>query len=213
MTFTADQVWGLAVRADTLNGGYFREDRWEYLEDQPKRTHTANKALVKRWLREDVQPTEAEVQQGREYRTYFNTFTMKALMGNITPFERHALRIAQMDEFKSNDMLEFAIVSCLPSAARREQANTDLKHEVFASDPLPGAVGDRIAGEITVVKSTWSSYYSKFKVVARMGESFVDFWHEKDLKDTVKIRAKIKQHRSDKTTQLNYVKVDRIAVR
>jgi hypothetical protein len=138
---------------------------------------------------------------------------MKALMGNITDFERQALRIAQKDEFKTNDMLEFAIVSCLPAAARREQAQLELKRELFTSEPVPGSVGDTIVGEIAVIKSSWSQYYGKFKVVARLGESFVDFWHAQDFKGTVRIRAKIKQHRSDNTTQLNYVKLDRMIVR
>jgi hypothetical protein len=205
--FTADQVWGLAVRADVLNDGYIKEDRWDYNSDEHRKTHTTNKSLVKQWLRENQQPTESEVEQGREYRRFFNGFTLKALMGKISDFERQALKIAQMDEFKTNNLLEFAIVSCLPAAARREQAQLELKRELFASEQLPGAVGDTIVGEITVIKSNWSQYYGKFKVAARLGESFVDFWHKEDFKGTVRIRAKIKQHREDKTTQLNYVKV------
>jgi hypothetical protein len=35
----------------------------------------------------------------------------------------------------------------------------------------------------------------------------VDFWFTKALQDTVKVKAKVKTHRSDKTTQLNYVKI------
>jgi hypothetical protein len=206
MTFAAEQVWGLAVRADVLNDGYIKEDCWDY-SDEHRKTHTANKSLVKQWLRENQQPTESEVEQGREYRRFFNGFTLKALMGKITDFERQALRIAQMDEFKTNNLLEFAIVSCLPAAVRREQAQVELKRELFTSEQLPGTVGDTIVGEITVIKSSWSQYYGKFKVVARLGESFVDFWHAQDFKGTVRVRAKIKQHRGDKTTQLNYVKI------
>jgi hypothetical protein len=47
MQFTADQVWGLAVRADTLNNGYLKEDKWEYINDQARKISEANKVLVK----------------------------------------------------------------------------------------------------------------------------------------------------------------------
>jgi len=207
--FTADQVWGLAVAADRINGGYIKEDEWLPNATPPCRGREANKKMVKQWLREGAfsEATEADIAAGREYRRFFNGFTLKALMGKISDFERQALKIAQMDEFKTNNLLEFAIVSCLPAAARREQAQLELKRELFASEQLPGAVGDTIVGEITVIKSNWSQYYGKFKVAARLGESFVDFWHKEDFKGTVRVRAKIKQHREDKTTQLNYVKV------
>ena len=212
MTFTADQVWGLAARADTLNDGYVKEDIWNRNSEAAFISKRANKMLVKQWLREGEVPTEEEVKLGREYRRFFNTYTMKALMGGLTSFESQALKIAQMEEFTDKNMLEFAIISCLPSSARREQARTELKREVFTSEQLPGNPGDAIRAEIEVLSASYSPYYSKYKVSARLGESFVDFWTATEIKGTVKIRAKIKQHRSDKTTQLNYVKVDRVAV-
>jgi hypothetical protein len=210
MTFTADQVWGLAVRADTQNDGYLKEDRWIYEAEgsaDSQLTHTANKKLVKRWLTENIQPNDQEIQKGQEYRKFFNSFTLKALMGKISDFERQALRIAQMDEFNTNNLLEFALVSCLPAAARREQARTELKREVFTSAQLAGNPGDRVAGEIRIITCVYSQNYGRYRVTAQMDESFVDFWFPRELKGTVNITAKIKQQRSDNTTQLNYVKV------
>jgi len=207
MEFTADQVWGLAVRADLTNGGYVKEDRWDYSLSEPVLIHRANKFLVKKWLRENRQPNDIEIEKGREYRHYFNSFTFKAIMGKITDFERQALRIAQMDEFTGRDLLEFAIVSCLPMAARRDQQQQELKRELYASEQLLGEVGDPIAGDVTVLECRWKPEYNKFRVNARMGESFVDFWFTRELAGEVRIKGKIKAMRSDKTTQLNYVKL------
>ena len=208
MTFTADHVWGLAARADTLNDGYVKEDIWNRNSEAAFISKRANKALVKQWLREGEVPTEEEVNLGREYRRFFNTYTLKALMGGLTSFESQALKIAQMEEFTDRNLLEFAFISCLPSVSRREQARVDLKREVFASEQLPGNPGDAIRAEIEVLTSAYSPNYGKYRITARLGESFVDFWAATELKGTVKIRAKIKQHRVDNTTQLNYVKVD-----
>lgn len=209
VTYSADQVWGLAVRADTINEGYCKEGVWGQSDSgESKIIKTANKMLVKQWLRDDVQPNEAEIVKGREYRAFFNTYTMKALMGGLSDFDRQALKIAQMEEFTGRNLLEFAIVSCLPNTARREQARTEFKREVFASTQINAQVGDEIIGDIEVVSSRFNHEYNKHKIVARMGESFVDFWFSRTFNkgDQVRIKGKVKALRGDNTTQLNYVK-------
>ena len=209
-TFTADQVWGLAVRADQLNGGYCKEPVFAATAthgiDYNQKIKEANKILVKQWLRENAQPTAEEIAVGQECRRYFNTFTMKLLTGKINDFEQTALKIAQKDEFTGRDMLDFAVVSCLPSVARRDQAKNDLKRDIYASEQLQGAIGDEIVGDIDVVSTRYSNEYDKWRITARMGESFVDFWYKSDIKGTARIKGKIKNVRGDKTTQLNYVK-------
>jgi hypothetical protein len=209
MEFTADQVWGLAVEADRINGGYIKEDVYVYENECRKLSQQANKLMVKAWLREGHVPSDADVEQGREYRNFFNTYTLKALMGNLSDFDKQALRIAQMDIFTGKNMLEFAIISCLPSSARREQERTELKRELFTSVQLQGNVGDVIRGEIEVVGCSFSQMYNKFKVKARMGEAFVDFWFGQKLDKgaTRTVQGKIKAVRGDKTTALNYVKI------
>ena len=212
--FTADQVWGLAVAADRVNGGYFKEPVWT----QPDNDLTgpmvlvkdANKLLVKQWLRTNnfTVATEADIEKGREVRNYFNGFLLKQISGKINEFEQQALRIAQMDEFTGRNMLEFAIVSCLPSVMIRDQSRNELAREVRASTQLQGAVGDKIQGEIEIVKSYYSQEYNKFRITAKLVDSFVDFWYNTNM-DTgskVSIKAKIKSVRGDNTTQLNFVK-------
>ncbi len=209
MEFTADQVWGLAVEADRINGGYLKDAVWESVDDQARKVSDANKVMVKQWLRDNRQPSAEDVEKGREYRNFFNTYTLKALMGGLSDFDKQALRIAQMDSFTGKNMLEFAIVSCLPSCARREQERTELKREVYSSEQLVGNVGDVIRGEIEVISSRFSVNYNKYKVVARMGEAFVDFWfgHNLDKGAVRTVQGKIKAVRGDKTTQLNFVKI------
>ena len=210
--FTADQVWGLAVAADRVNGGYFKEPVWSTPEDAtpPKVVKDANKLLVKQWLRTNnfTAASEADIEKGREVRNYFNGFLLKQISGKINEFEQQALRIAQMDEFTGRNMLEFAIVSCLPSVMIRDQSRNELAREVRASTQLQGAVGDKIQGEIEIVKSYYSQEYNKFRITAKLVDSFVDFWYNTniDAGSRVSIKAKIKSVRGDNTTQLNFVK-------
>ena len=208
MNFTADQVWGLAVAADRINGGYHKEEVVVWENNCRKVIHEANKMMVKNWLRTGMfsEATEEDVAQGREVRAYFNTFTMKALMGKINDFEMQALKIAQKDTFTGRDMLDFAIVSCLPHIARLDKARNEIKREIYNSEQLQGQVGDTIQGEIEVVNCRFNPNYAKYRVQARMGEAFVDFWFNKELAGELTIKGKIKNVRGDKTTQLNYVK-------
>ena len=208
--FTADQVWGLAVAADRINGGYFKEDVYVLENDCQKRVTQANKLMVKQWLREGAftEATAEDVEKGRAVRNYFNGFLLKQISGKINDFEQQALRIAQMDEFTGKNMLEFAIISCLPSTQRRDVDKNVLAAEVRNSTQLTGEVGDKIQGEIEIVKSYYSQEYNKFRITAKLVDSFVDFWYNTNM-DTgskVSIKAKIKSVRGDNTTQLNFVK-------
>ena len=209
--FTADQVWGLAVAADRINEGYFKEPVWGQSDSgETKVTKDANKLMVKQWLRTNnfTAATEADIEKGREVRNYFNGFLLKQISGKINEFEQQALRIAQMDEFTGRHMLEFAIVSCLPSVMIRDQSRNELAREVRASTQLTGNVGDKIQGEIEVVKCYYSKDYDKYRVTAKLVDSFVDFWYNSNLEagDRISIKAKIKSVRGDNTTQLNFVK-------
>ena len=208
--FTADQVWGLAVAADRINGGYFKEDVYVMENECQKRVTQANKLMVKQWLREGAftEATAEDIEKGREIRNYFNGFLLKQIAGKINEFEQQALRIAQMDEFTGKNMLEFAIVSCLPSVMIRDQSRNDLAREVRHSTQLTGAVGDKIQGEIEIVKCYYSKDYDKYRVTAKLVDSFVDFWYNSNLEagDRISIKAKIKSVRGDNTTQLNFVK-------
>lgn len=210
-TFTADQVWGLAVRADTQNGGYCKEPVYAATATHGIDYNTVikqpNKILLKQWLRENLQPTAEEIALGQQYRAQINTLTLKVLTGKINDFEQTALKIAQKDEFTGRDMLDFAIVSCLPNVARQEVSRTEMKRELFQSEQLPGAVGDTVVIALSVIRSRYNPEYNKYKIYARAGESFVDFWFSRAVEGDLRVKAKIKMQRGDKTTALNYVKI------
>ena len=204
MQFTADQVWALAVAADRINGSYLKEDQWEEQNGSMVKTKEANKLMVKRWLREGTFPvTEQDTEEGRRVRQYFNTFIMRELAGKLNDFERQALKLAQKQEFTGRDLYDFAVISCLPSVARRDLQRQEIKREIYQSEQLVGSVGQTIVSDFTVIN--WN--YSKWRVQGRMGEAFVDFWFSKELVGELKIKGKIKAVRGDKTTQLNYVKI------
>lgn len=207
MEFTAEQVWACAAAAHRINGGYVKMAQWS--ADGNCVLRRPNKELVKEWLRtgyfSDVEKEDYDT--GRLYRDHFKTYTLQMIAGQLNEFQQTALRIASKDVFSLRDLYDFAVISCLPDVVSRDQQKTAIKREIYSSEQLSGAVGDQITGDITVLRTRYSMEYQKFKIEARMGESFVDFWFSKELAGELRIKGKIKNQRGNKTTQLNYVKI------
>ena len=209
MQFTAETVWACAAAAQRINDGYYKEDKWEYVNDQARKVSDANKVMVKAWLRDQdfSQITAADTAEGIRARDHFKSYTFLAIAGRLNEFQETAMKLAAKEEFTGRDIYDFAVISCLPSVAVRDVANSELKREIYTSEQLQGNIGDTIVGDITVTKSRFNSDYNRYKITARMGESFVDFWFGKELEGTIRVKGKIKIQRGDKTTQLNYVKI------
>jgi hypothetical protein len=206
MIYSADQVWGLAVRADTINGGYCKEDVWH--NTSPIVEKTANKKLVKQWLIENQQPNDDEIARGREIRHFFNGFLLKEISGKINDFESQALRMAQIDEFNGRNLFEFSVISCLPSVMVREESRKDLAQALRNSTQLTGSVGDAIQGEIEVVRATYKAQYGRWVIVGRLVDSYVSFYYNNSMEQGSKvyIKGKIKSVEPDNMTRLHYVK-------
>jgi hypothetical protein len=210
MEFTADQVWGCAVAADRINEGYFKEDVWNRNEPAAFLAKTANKTLVKKWLREQdfTEVTEQDIEQGRTVRAHIKTYLMRQITGSINDFEAQALKLASKDSFTGRDLFDFAVISCLPNSVRMDQKKLEIKREIWDSTGLGGDIGSTIIGDIVILSARWATQYGKYRVTARMNDSVVDFWTDKECQEgeTVHIKARIKCHRDNNTTQLNYVK-------
>ena len=205
--YTADQVWAAAVAADRKNQGYHKNAVIH--TDSGEVAIQANKVMVKQWLQANdfTQLVDTDYEKGREVRHYFKGLLLKELSGKTNDFERSVLKVAQKDEFTGRDMLDFAIVSSLPEAQRRDILKKGIDASIRDSEQIPGQEGDRIVGSIDVYRSYYSQEYNRYRIFARLGESYVDFWFPKDLVGTHTVKAKIKTQRGDKTTQLNYVKI------
>ena len=209
MQFTAETVWACAAAAQRINGGYYKEDKWETIDDQARKVSDANKVMVKNWLAQGdySQITAADTEEGIRARNHFKSYTFLAIAGRLNEFQQTAMKLAAKEEFTGRDIYDFAVISCLPSVAVRDVANSELKREIYTSEQLQGDVGDTIVGDITVISARFNSDYNRYKITARMGESFVDFWFGKELTGELRIKGKVKVQRGNKTTQLNYVKI------
>jgi len=210
MTFTADQVWGAAMAAHRINGGYVKNTEWDYDVQPAKVKREANKLMIKGWIRaNDLSKVTAEdIEKGQEVRTHFNSYMFLAIAGKLNDFQQQAYKISQMTEFTARQGLEIAVASCLPMIYERDRDRKEFMDQLRDSTQLRGAIGDRVQGEIIVLDSRYNVNFNKWKISAKMVDSYIDFWYNKNIaKGTALcIKGKIKAMRANNTTQLNYVK-------
>ena len=208
--FTADQVFAAAMAAHRINDGYFKEDQWNTSTDAHFRSKEANKLMVKRWIRTNdfVEVTAEDVEKGQLVRNHFRSYMFLAIAGKLNDFQAQAYKISQKDSFTERDGLEIAVASCLPMVYEKDRAKKEFMEALRDSTQLTGTMGDRIEGEIIVLDSRYNVNFNKWKISAKMVDSYIDFWYNKNIaKGTVlRIKGKIKAMRGDNTTQLNYVK-------
>jgi hypothetical protein len=208
--FTADQVFAAAMAAHRINDGYFKEDQWNTSTAAHFRSKEANKLMVKRWIRTNdfVEVTAEDVEKGQLVRNHFRSYMFLAIAGKLNDFQAQAYKISQKDSFTERDGLEIAVASCLPMVYEKDRAKKEFMEALRDSTQLTGTVGDRIEGEIIVLDSRYNVNFNKWKISAKMVDSYIDFWYNKNIaKGTVlRIKGKIKAMRGDNTTQLNYVK-------
>jgi hypothetical protein len=166
--------------------------------------------MIKGWIRaKDLAAvTPEDILKGQEVRNHFNSYMFLAIAGKLNDFQQQAYKIAQRTEFTSKDSLELAIASCLPMIYERDRARKEFMDQLRDSTQLTGQVGDKVQGEIIVLDTRYNVNFNKWKISAKMVDSYIDFWYNNNIaKGTVlRIKGKIKAMRGDNTTQLNYVK-------
>lgn len=203
-------AWAAAAAAHRINGGYVKDSEWDYEQSPPVIKREANKLMVKRWLAVGDQShiTPDDVIRGEDVRSHFNSYMFLAIAGRLNDFQQQAYKIAQMTQITDRNSLELAVMSCLPMVCEKDQAKKEFMRQLRESTQLTGELGSMVEGEITVLSSRYNVNFNKYRIQAKMVDSFIDFWYNTsiDVGTVLKIKGKIKAVREDNTTQLNYVK-------
>ena len=207
---TADQVWTFAATADRINGGHIKEDQRS--SDGQCVIREANKAMLKRWLREGYcgEDTPEDRDVGAAARAWHRgRLLMTALKRPLTEFENMLNRAAGLDEFALEvNQLEIAIIASQIQSYRSGVAE---EQKMWGTDISPLApVGTKVEFQVEVIKSVYSQNYNTnyIRAVTLDTRKVVMFTYREGMDpDTViTIRGTVKAHRED-CTQLNRVKV------
>ncbi len=202
-SYDADDVWGAAVIAYRVNKGYIKA-----LGPDIK-AHKTNRQIVEEYLTSGTPILEADIEEGRKIRQYFQGLTFKVIEGKtLTPFLQSAMEIASKDQITNN--LGIGTIASLPATyakmTSRDSVDTRIK---WARGGFVGQVGDKTTQTVEIVKQLWSNNWNTYYFTGINDKDQVLFFAYKnnmEIGTSVTIEGKVKSHR-DNSTQLSHVKV------
>lgn len=221
---TAD-VFCLASAAQRINGHYAKETHTVYPSgspwlpdgsDAPSMIIKSNKVMVREWLATNdfSQVTDADRIDAEAVRGYWQLKLFNILSGTANDYEKAAVAAASTEQVDSFDHKTIGIIASLPSAYERgvtKDKISEIKREVAFGSQHFGRVGDQITGETRIIDCVYSQNWSCYYVTANLDGNMVLFTSKQPINtgDVFKIKGKIKKHREDNVTQLNYVKLSK----
>ena len=217
ITFPVSDVWAAACAADRVNGGYFKECVFEYTEGQPPRlVKDKNRHIMMHFLYHPEQLLVEDVERGEQCREFLrNDITFRLLQGKALNSFDDAIRkvLAVEERFSAHqDRYELAIVACLPASVERSQARQNVDQRMkFARGGHIGKVGAKVTlTDVEVLSATRSKEWNIYWIRGITDQDQIVVFSNKESFDVgthLSIQGKVKAHRDDNLTQLNYVKV------
>ena len=203
-THPTELVLAATIAADRVNGG-------EYVKQGSFSQLTTNRTLVVQFLTKPETITEADREIVAKMRQFFHGLTFKFLMNDgLGDFEKKMMLLASEDEISERDL---NVVAYMPTYFRKEteKLTADGRLADSAKEYL-ATIGDKVAGEIEVIKMFYSEKYSCYFINGLTNENLrIRFAysgkHEFRVSEKYSIRATVKRHDEMYTTVLGRVKV------
>ena len=207
MTYSANDVWAVACKAQRLNKEYIK-----FVPEGSKKE--TNREIMYRLLEEGSKHlTVADKNEGVKVRQHYQAMTFKLLTDDyVSEFDKTAMAIADRDLLDSK--LDIAIIASLPSAFIRANVRKVQDQEIAQAitDKSIGKVKDRVDLKVTVLRSFLSHKWNCYFITAVTENEEVVFFGSSKINskigDILDIRGTVKSHRSDDNgmvTQLNRV--------
>ena len=212
--FPVATVWAAACAAQRINGRYIKQDEFDYPEGgQAVLTATASRTTMKELLANPDRLTAQDFEQGAECKTFLqNDITFRALKNKLTEFDSATSKVLAVEEnFDSvQHKYELAVIASLPASRTRalERQATDSRVRQ-ATGAYVGAVGDKVALDVEVIKTNYSQQWNTWYATAITSDNravFFAFREQLTIGNSILIKGTVKAHRSG-TTQLNRVKI------
>ena len=212
--FPVATVWAAACAAQRINGRYIKQDEFDYPEGgQAVLTATASRTIMKELLANPDRLTAQDFEQGAECKTFLqNDITFRALKNKLTEFDSATSKVLAVEEnFDSaQHKYELAVIASLPASRTRalERQATDSRVRQ-ATGAYVGAVGDKVALDVEVIKTNYSQQWNTWYATAITSDNravFFAFKEQLTIGNSILIKGTVKAHRTG-TTQLNRVKI------
>jgi len=209
---TAD-IFAAACAAQRINGGYVKESTRRYNDDESYVDIVANKIIVRNIINGQIDAvTDDDRVEADAVRSYWRMKMFAVLGGTASSFTTSCVSAASTDYVLSDDLLSFGIISYMPEGYAkgmvRDQREEQRADAELLSDHF-GAINEKITGEVRVIDCVYSKNYMCYYVTGTIGRNAV-MWSSKNAVDAgkrFKLVGRVKRHRDNNVTQLNYVKL------
>ena len=222
MILTSD-LYAMACAAQRINGQYVKETHTFYPggspwnpdgTDAPHVVVKANKVLVREWIAANslAEVTEADRSDAEAVRGYWQLKLFNILNDTANDYEKAAVETASAESISSHDHKKIGIIASLPQAYERgvlRDKRLEVRQEASSVSKHSGRVGEAVAGKVKIIDCVYSQNWLCYYVTGQLNGNMIMFSF-KDKVETDKVfnlKGKIKKHRDENVTQLNYVKL------
>jgi len=209
-------VFAAAAAAQRVNGEYVKESRIEYRKvgnNEEAVQITPNKILIRKFLSDSAdQITDDDRNEGAAVRSYWKLKMFALLQGNASDYISKAVELASKETIASNDALSLALISSLPAGYIRgmeRDVRDEVKQDAVLLSEYQGREGDRIKGRVQVLDCIYSQKWLCYYVTGKIGNN-VFMWASKSEINSgseFELQGRVKRHRDNNITQLNYVRL------
>ena len=209
--YSADDVWAAAYAANNVNNGLYHKTD---IHSENGIKARSNRSIMMQYLKGELTLSESDRQGGRNCKEYLRGKILFDLLKGKTlnDFQFAVNKACELVEFTNLNYVDISVVASQPAAYIRSLASDEINVKA-RQGKLIGTVGDKISGNITVLKSVYSQNYGVFFITAQTIDSDIVFFsYKNELQIGTKFYAAgtVKRHTPDNTTQLNRVKLVRL---
>lgn len=212
-------IFAMACAAQRINGAYLKEAAYEHRQtadgyDEVVAIKRPNKEMVREWLAKGITEfvTDADRTDAEAVRGYWQLKLFNVLNDTANDYERSAVQAASADAIESRDHKSIGIIASLPAAYERgvlRDKRLEVRQEAAMGSRHFGRIGDAVAGEVKIVDCIYSQNWSCYYVTGKLNGNMILFTQREpvEVDRTFLLKGKVKKHRDDNVTQLNYVKI------
>lgn len=218
-----EDVFAMACAAQRMNGQYVKETHTLYENDSPWlpdgseapfRVIKANKVLLREWIASNnlAEVTDGDRSEARAVQAYWQLKLFNVLNETANDYEKAAVASAGAETIDSYDHKSIGIIASLPQAYERGMARDqrlEARQDAAAISQHFGRVGDAVTGQVRIIDCVYSQNWLCYYITGQFNGNMImfSFKDKVDVGQIFNIKGKVKKHRDENVTQLNYVKL------
>ena len=219
--YPLQEVLAVAYAAQRINGQYKKYT--QRFSEPANQTQFSNKEIVKfhfgntEYHPDDwkgVQVVDQDYDMVKDTLEHFKTYTLKALSGELTEFQRDVYQIVSNTMVPRNKL---GLAAYIPELISRDIKESKLKRLIrteYRNSVHIGKEKDNIEGNIKILRAKYSERWESWNYLADYMGNLVSFMKNIDLEEGKRynVKAKVKDHVTNSMfgvdeTRINYIKL------